>query len=402
MPELNEEMRVTADYAITTAKERYGLELDYSEDSLLVLDKILEKIYWGFSSHAKDEGEDSLIYNAAIIWGSYLGEYMRLKWGGTWILKGTERRISITSIEFSPISLVYQKITYHPEYSVSNYIKETKNVIYTSVIHPKKSQYLSESTGQPSKEVAVKPVKKPIAINRRLIYITGGILGILIIIVASMAGYAIFTSGGLASFSLLAAATSTNTPSPTIYVTPTLAATDTPSPTVTELPTYTPKPSNTPRPTRTPYLSPTPTASLTPTETETPLPTDTEIPYRSPTPTEVPTREPTEPPTDTPVPPPPPPPPPSIDSCDVNPSSVDAGSPVAINFVVKFSAPGYQITGVNFIDSYPGQNGCSSSPAGGDGRASCEGSSGMLPSSTTVRVTISTSLGDCSASYGSK
>lgn len=45
---------------------------------------------------------------------------MRLKWGGTWMLKGSEELLSITNIEFSPISFVFQKITRHPEYSVEN------------------------------------------------------------------------------------------------------------------------------------------------------------------------------------------------------------------------------------------------------------------------------------------
>jgi hypothetical protein len=45
---LNAEMQENADYAISMAKESNGFLLDYSEESLALLDDILLKIYWGF------------------------------------------------------------------------------------------------------------------------------------------------------------------------------------------------------------------------------------------------------------------------------------------------------------------------------------------------------------------
>ncbi len=407
MPDINEEMRLTAEFAISTAKERYGLVLDYSEESLAILDDVLEKIYWGFSSHARDEGEGGLIFNTAIIWGSYLGEYMRLKWGGTWLVNGTERRVSITSIEFSPISFVYQRITNHPEYRVQNYVVETKNVIYTSVIHPKKSQFVAESAGQPTKQVSSKPSKRPVNVDRRLVYIAGGVLGLLFIITVCMVGYAVISSGGLPAFGLFAVATNTSsaTSSPTTAASPTLYLTDTPSPTVTELPTYTPKPTRTPLPSATPTPSSTFTEIPTETPTETFIPTDTYVPRKTSTPTTRPTEPPapatsthTPPPTATSAPPTPTsPPPPQILSCSVNPSTVTPGVPNDLTFAVHFSAPGYEITGMNFNPSWPGQQGCTGS--GGD-TVQCPGNSGLIPPATSVNVDIQTSLGSCSVSYG--
>jgi hypothetical protein len=55
------------------------------------------------------------------------------KWDGTWILKGSERLISIKNIEFSPIRFVYQKITSHPEYSAEKFIIEAESKIYPSL-----------------------------------------------------------------------------------------------------------------------------------------------------------------------------------------------------------------------------------------------------------------------------
>ncbi len=416
MPDINEEMRLTADFAISTAKERYGLVLDYSEESLSMLDDILEKIYWGFSSHSRDEGEGGLIYNTAIIWGSYLGEYMRLKWGGTWLLNGTERRVSITSIELSPITFVFQRITDHPEYRVKNYVLETKNLIYTSVIHPKKTQFVAESAGQPATPVPAKPVtptpvvakppRKPINIDRRTVYIAGGVLGLLFVLTICIVGYTLVSSGGLPAFGLFAAATrtSTITASPTVMNSPTISFTDTPIPTATELPTYTPRPTQTTRPSSTPLPTDTPIPTWTPTET--PVPTDTYAPppTRAPTDTTAPTQvPPTKPPataTNTPRPPTPttPPPSPEIVSCGVNPSSVPSGSLTSLTFSVQFNVTGLGMNVSGFNPSWPGQAGCSAD-AGGSTGVSCGGNSGALPPGTSVTVTIQTPIGSCQVGY---
>jgi hypothetical protein len=424
MSEINDEMRVTADYAISTAKDRYGMELDYSEESLSILDTILEKIYWGFSSHNKDEGQGGLIYNAAIIWGSYLGEYMRLKWGGTWILKDSERRISITSIEFSPINFIFQRITNHPEYRVTNFIQETKKAVYTSVIHPKQSQYVSTSAGQPDSTKKGKVEKKPFKIDKRIVYATGGVLGILVIIFACITASTLIKSGGIPAFgaSQKSTGTPTSTLQPTVPVIATLDATGTGEPTATLMPTYTPKPTETPRPTNTPIMTGTPLPTWTPTPTETPSPTETEIPYQSPTPsrtvatntakpptkTRTPTAQPS--PTNTPQPTftntsPPQPTftntvrPPEIVSCGVSPSTVPAGVPTDLNFSVQFTDPGYGMQVTGFNPQFPGQSGCSDPNNDGNNSASCTGSSGLVSAGSTIHVTISTGLGSCSVTY---
>jgi hypothetical protein len=402
MPEIDEEMKETADYAIKSAKDRYKKDLDFSEQSILVVDNILTKIYWGFSGRVDDGGEGGLVYNTALIWGSYLGEYMIFKWGGKWILKGSERIISINNIEFSPIKLVFQKITDHPEYSVEDYINETKRIIYTSVINPQNAQYVSKKSDRFKEQISVKPTKKPIAINRRLVYIVAGILGALIVIAGCITGYSVIRSGGLPAFGILGRVTSTVTETQTqiMMLTATSESTNTPNPTITQLPTYTPQPTNTPIPTFTPSLTFTQIPSSTPTETQTPfIPTNTRRPTLPPTSTP-------PPPTSTPKPPtaPPPPtntqpPPPSINSCSVNPSTVNWGEPTPLNFTVQFSAPGYGIEVTNFDPGFPGQDGCSDSNNDGDATASCTGNSGMVAPGTKITVTIQTPLGNCSTSY---
>src|SRR4030042_4567685 len=124
MSNINDEMKANADNAIRQVKERFGQELDFSEESIVKLDNLLGQISQTFPNNTKGEETSNEISDTAIIWGSFLGEYMRLKWGGTWILKGSDRLVSIKDFEFSPISLVYQKLTSHPEYNVENYLIE--------------------------------------------------------------------------------------------------------------------------------------------------------------------------------------------------------------------------------------------------------------------------------------
>jgi len=405
MPDVNDEMKAIADYAIKSAKERFKIDLDYSEASIVSLDNILEKIYWGFSNRTSDGGEGGLIYNTAIIWGSYLGEYMRQKWGGTWLLKGSDRILSILNIEFSPVNLVYQKITSRPNYSVDDYLNEAKRVIYRSSVNPQEAKYQPKKTERFKTQIEVQETKKPFTLNKRVLIPLGGAIGALLILVTVVIVYANMRPGGLG---LIGDATKVKTEDPTLVsTTNSLSSTYTQAFTATTLPTNTPEPTVTPKPSVTPSPTYTQSPTFTPTDTEVPTGTPTLTPtevYVPPTRTRTPTR--TEPePTDTEIPQPtatdtpPPPPPPVLEWCAVNPYSVPAGQPVSLTFSVKFSETGYGFSASLSFD-YPLASACDGN-ADANGLAECTGSSGMLPSSTTVDVTFSTPLGNCTASYSS-
>jgi hypothetical protein len=409
---ITDEMKSTADYAIKVAKERFKLDLDFSEQSIAKLEDILGQIYWGFSNRTKAEGEDGVIFNTAVIWGSFLGEYMRLKMGGIWILKGSDPLVSIKNIEFSPISLIYQKISNHPEYSVENYINEAKRVINTSVITPQQARYRSENVSQPKEIIPAKPAKKPVVIDKRLIYFFAGIGGILLLTLIFLIGYKLFKPGGVPAIGELASATSATTDASIIsaLATSTPDSINTPFPTATLSPTYTPKPTLTLLPSSTPFLTDTPSPTSPPTDTATPLvPTRTRTPVRTriPTPTsvnipntKVPTLTSTSAPPSATIPPPTntQPPPPTIQSCSINPSSVPAGINTQLTFSAQFSAPGYSFEAL-IQAGWPGQKGCSATDNNGDGTAECNGTSGLVPSSTKVDVVFRSSLGDCVASF---
>jgi len=401
MSDINDSMKASADYAIIEAKERFGQELDFSEESIVKLDNILGQIYQRFTDLPKDEGMSNVISDTAVLWGSYLGEYMRLKWGGTWISKDSDQLLSITNIEFSPINLVYQKITNHPEYSVEIYLNETKRIIYSSVLYPQQAQYLSENIGQPQDQVADKKFKIPVAIDKQLFFSIAGIAGTLLVIAAFIIVYMNMKPGHTSASGLIASPTSFNTDVP-VEKTLDTATDDSINPqntTVTPLPTYTPRPTITPRPSFTPYPTNTQIATLSPPATQkshVPKPslaakmTSTSAPYNTP---------------NVPIPPTATQPPPVvIVSCEIDPFTVPVGNSVTITYIAHFSSntPGYGFTATGFNPQFPGQSGCSGTDNDGDGLAFCDGSSGILPDATTVSVILSSSVGDCVASYSSR
>jgi hypothetical protein len=194
----------------------------------------------------------------------------------------------------------------------------------------------------------------------------------------------------------------------------------------TETPSLTPSPSTTftPSPTLAPSQTHTQVVAIPATYTYTPVfPTHTQTPSptsspRIPTKTPIPPTEPPQPPATEPPQPsatqlPQPtatarsqptatqPPPVRIDSCDIDPSTVPVGINVTITFIVRFSAPGYGFDSSS-DSNFNGTQDCSGVDSDGDGVAYCDGSSGELPTSSTVFVTLSSAAGDCVVSYSSQ
>jgi hypothetical protein len=387
--DINAEMRRLADYAVRTAKERYNLDLDYSDQSISRLETILEKIYWGFSDR-REEGEGGLVYSTATIWGSYLGEFMIRRWGGNWFLKDSKPLVVIKEIEFAPIRLVYQKILGSARDKVGDYLFEVNRQISPIMTIRPQEPYPSLREEVFVEQIDEVPVKKDSRINKKLFALFGAGAAILAMMLLLVIGFMRILNSDLPASGADPVLTSTNSPSPTS------TASLSPSPTITTLPTYTPKPSATSRPSNTPTNTATSTPTATMTNSPTPTPRRTRIPTRTPTST-FPPNTPIAP-SSTPTPTTPPPPPVVIESCSVNPSTIDPGVPATLEFSAHFSAPGYGFS-VSLDPGYFGSTGCNAQDDNGDGTASCQGSSGILPSQATVNVTFKSAVGDCSSSY---
>jgi len=195
MSNINDEMKAAAEYTIKATREKFGQELDFSEGSIVKLESFLEQAYQSLSSRIKDDKTKASISRTANAWGSYLGEFMRLKWGGTWIMKGSERILSIKNIDFHPIGFVYQKITNHSEYSVNQYLSEVERKISPQPINSSQSQTIPENISQPKTQTPVNQPQNTVTIDKKLIFAIVGVGGFLFILVACVVGFMIFNSG---------------------------------------------------------------------------------------------------------------------------------------------------------------------------------------------------------------
>jgi uncharacterized membrane protein YhaH (DUF805 family) len=122
----NDEMRQAAEYAIKAARERFGKLLDYSETSLTSLEYIIEQAHQQFIID-KADGNGLMrteLNRTASIWGSYLGELVRDKFGGTWITEQAKRWMIINGFIISPIKYVFQRITGQLSINVKEYFDE--------------------------------------------------------------------------------------------------------------------------------------------------------------------------------------------------------------------------------------------------------------------------------------
>ena len=82
-------MTANADHAVRYARDHFKWELDYSPASLERVDKIIDVLHVELPKsflakalkHAAIEEE---VWTAAKMWGAYVGETFRRRWGGRW------------------------------------------------------------------------------------------------------------------------------------------------------------------------------------------------------------------------------------------------------------------------------------------------------------------------------
>lgn len=199
MNNVNDEMKATADYAIKSAKERFGQDLDLSEQSISKLENLLSQAYQSLSSRVKDEKTNLAISKTASIWGAYLGEIMRHKFGGSWALKGSERIVIIKGFEFSPINFVFQKITSHPEYNVKEFISETSKKILPLQVEQPQPKKTPEFTNQSREQVPVNMQQNSVTIDKKTIFAFAGIGGVLLVAIICVVGFMLLNGGGISA-----------------------------------------------------------------------------------------------------------------------------------------------------------------------------------------------------------
>jgi hypothetical protein len=125
-------MRAYSEDALDLANQ-LNFELDYSEESLVKLDQILESYHQGIPKGIKklfSKGpSEEQINQMAKIWGGYLGETIIRQLGGEWSMSTAFENalaIKIGETEIYPPAKVYKRIINGSEDNVNIYFKVLK------------------------------------------------------------------------------------------------------------------------------------------------------------------------------------------------------------------------------------------------------------------------------------
>ena len=89
MPQdLSQIMQSYAEQAVAAARE-FQIELDYSEESLKQVENILERLDGSIDRGGAPGAVPSDVDAEELckMWGGYLGEVVRRRWGGEWVLE---------------------------------------------------------------------------------------------------------------------------------------------------------------------------------------------------------------------------------------------------------------------------------------------------------------------------
>ena len=89
--DLSEMMQAYAGQAVAAARD-YQIRLDYSEESLQQVESILGRLRVPIPGGARGEASSAAPSDAETedlckVWGGYLGEVVRRRWGGEWVLE---------------------------------------------------------------------------------------------------------------------------------------------------------------------------------------------------------------------------------------------------------------------------------------------------------------------------
>jgi len=140
-PTANDMMSAYALDAVDMARARFGVELDFSEGSVQALEGILgnlhESVPTGLRRAFRRGPTQEQLDQMAKIWGGYLGEVMRRRWGGEWA----------THTALQPGYILTLKLGDHEIYPPARVYKRMVNGREDNVWHY--YQVLRETHGQP-------------------------------------------------------------------------------------------------------------------------------------------------------------------------------------------------------------------------------------------------------------
>ena len=130
-----EMMQNSADRAVEIAHDRFGFQLDYSEESLQSLETILASV-----STTLNLLENEKVEEQVKLWGGYLGEVVRRYWNGGWDLiqypggVAAVPTLLVSGSQLYPLMKIYRRLTIGDRENVWEFYQRIRN--HLSTAHP--------------------------------------------------------------------------------------------------------------------------------------------------------------------------------------------------------------------------------------------------------------------------
>lgn len=121
-------MLAFADEAVKMGREGFEVELDFSESSLQKVEEILTHL----STEMPESASEASIDEMSKMWGGYLGEVVRRRWGGEWTIDyypGGQFLIITLNVNGSklfPSMKVNRRLTEGPQENIWDFYKTVK------------------------------------------------------------------------------------------------------------------------------------------------------------------------------------------------------------------------------------------------------------------------------------
>jgi hypothetical protein len=121
-------MLAFADEAVKMGRESFEMDLDFSEGSLQKVEQILSHL----ANEMPESAGETAVDEMSKVWGGYLGEVVRRRWGGEWTIDyypGGQYLIitlNVAGSKLFPSMKVNRRLTEGPQENIWDFYKTVK------------------------------------------------------------------------------------------------------------------------------------------------------------------------------------------------------------------------------------------------------------------------------------
>lgn len=123
--ELTELMAAAAQDAVVFAQQQFGMSLDYSTESVKLVDQLLSELA---AKHRQKPMPDSEVFTLSNIFGAYIGQIFLQTIGGEWFYQQADEQAPFVTLnygnhEYPFASVVYHKLVVNAEVRLKEYLR---------------------------------------------------------------------------------------------------------------------------------------------------------------------------------------------------------------------------------------------------------------------------------------